>query len=53
LPSFTDNKIHSCKHIENVDPMCNLKNLVNGDPVEKEVKIILSNSFGMLGLIQF
>ena len=36
LPSFTDNKIHSCKHIENVDPKCNVKNLVNGEPVEKE-----------------
>jgi 3-oxoacyl-[acyl-carrier-protein] synthase II len=50
LPSFTDNKIHSCKHIENVDPRCNVKNLVNGEPVEKNVNYILSNSFGMLGI---
>lgn len=50
LPSFTDNKIHSCKIIENVDPRCSLKNLVNGNPVEKDVKYILSNSFGMLGI---
>jgi len=50
LPSFTDNKIHSCKHIENIDPKCALKNLVNGDPVEKEVNVILNNSFGMLGI---
>lgn len=50
LPSFTDNKIHSCKHIENVDPKCDMKNLVNGDPVGKEVNYILSNSFGMLGI---
>jgi 3-oxoacyl-[acyl-carrier-protein] synthase II len=50
LPSFTDNKIHSCKYIENVDPKCSLKNLVNGDPVEKKVNFILSNSFGMLGI---
>lgn len=50
LPSFTDNKIHSCKYIENVDPKCCLKNLVNGDPIEKRVNIILSNSFGMLGI---
>ncbi|MGP8154548.1 MAG: beta-ketoacyl-[acyl-carrier-protein] synthase family protein [Smithella sp.] len=50
LPSFTDNKIHSCKYIENVDPRCNVKNLVNGEPVEKEVNFILSNSFGMLGI---
>ena len=50
LPSFTDNKIHSCKYIEDVDPKCSLKNLVNGDPVEKDVNFILSNSFGMLGI---
>lgn len=50
LPSFTDNKIHSCKYIENVDPRCNMKNLVNGEPIEKEVNYILSNSFGMLGI---
>jgi len=50
LPSFADNKIHSCKYIENVDPKCALKNLVNGDPVEKEVNVILNNSFGMLGI---
>ena len=50
LPSFTDNKIHSCKVIENVDPKCSMKNLVNGDPVEKDVHYILSNSFGMLGI---
>lgn len=50
LPSFADNKIHSCKFIENVDPQCSLKNLVNGNPVEKDVKYILSNSFGMLGI---
>jgi len=50
LPSFTDHKIHSCKYIENVDPKCNVKNLVNGDPVKKDVNFILSNSFGMLGI---
>lgn len=50
LPSFTDNKIHSCKYIENVDPKCEMKNLVNGEHIEKEVNYILSNSFGMLGI---
>ncbi len=50
LPSFEDNKVHSCKTIENVDPKCNLKGLVNGDPVEKEVNTILNSSFGMLGI---
>jgi 3-oxoacyl-[acyl-carrier-protein] synthase II len=50
LSSFMDNKIHSCKYIENVDPKCEMKNLVNGEPVNKEVNYILSNSFGMLGI---
>jgi 3-oxoacyl-[acyl-carrier-protein] synthase II len=50
LPSFTDNKVHSCKHIEEIDPKCNLKGLVNGDPIEKEVNTILNSSFGMLGI---
>jgi len=50
IPSFEDNKIHSCKIIENVDPKCNLKNLVNGEPINKEVNIILNSSFGMLGI---
>jgi len=50
LPSFIDNKIHSCKHIESVDPKCEVRNLVNGNPEEKDVSFILSNSFGMLGI---
>lgn len=50
LPSFTDHNIHSCKYIENVDPKCSMRNLVNGDPIEKDVHYILSNSFGMLGI---
>jgi len=50
IPSFWDNKIHSIKYVEDVDPKCNLKNLVNGEAVEKDVNIILNNSFGMLGI---
>lgn len=50
LPSFEDHKIHSCKKIENIDPQCAMKNLVNGEPVDKEVNYILNNSFGMLGI---
>ncbi|OUR97180.1 beta-ketoacyl synthase [Halobacteriovorax marinus] len=50
LPSFTDGLIHPCKKIENIDPKCDLKNLVNGEKIEKEVNIILNNSFGMLGI---
>ncbi len=50
IPSFKDGYIHPCKKIENIDPKCDLKNLVNGEKVEKEVNYILNNSFGMLGI---
>ncbi len=50
LPSFEDGVIHPCKKIENLDPKCSLKNLVNGEPLKKEVNNILNNSFGMLGI---
>ena len=50
IPSFEDGMIHSCKKIENIDPKCTLKNLVNGDPVKKDVNLILNSSFGMLGI---
>ena len=50
LPSFTDGYIHPCKKIENLDPACALSNLVNGEKIAHDVKIILNNSFGMLGI---
>lgn len=50
IPSFRDGKIHPCKNIDEVDPKCDLKNLVKDKPVEKTVDTILNNSFGMLGI---
>lgn len=50
LPSFTDGYIHPCKKIENLDPDCAIPNLVNGEKIAHDVKIILNNSFGMLGI---
>ena len=50
IPSFTDGHIHPCKKIENLDPQCAIKNLVNGEKIAHDVKIILNNSFGMLGI---
>lgn len=50
IPSFNDGYIHPCKKIENLDPQCAIKNLVNGEKVSHDVKIILNNSFGMLGI---
>lgn len=50
IPSFTDGYIHPCKKIENLDPECAIANLVNGEKIAHDVKIILNNSFGMLGI---
>jgi 3-oxoacyl-[acyl-carrier-protein] synthase II len=50
LPSFTDGYIHPCKKIEKLDPECAVPNLVNGEKIAHDVKIILNNSFGMLGI---
>ena len=50
LPSFTDGYVHPCKKIENLDPLCAIPNLVNGEKIAHDVKIILNNSFGMLGI---
>ena len=50
LPSFEDNYVHACGKLENLDEKCALKNLVNGEKVQKKVRTILNNSFGMLGI---
>jgi 3-oxoacyl-[acyl-carrier-protein] synthase II len=50
LPSFEDNMVHGCRNIEELDPECEIKGLVLKGPVNKEVKTILNNSFGMLGI---
>lgn len=50
LPSFEDGMVHGCRNIEELDPECEMKGLVVKGPVHKEVKTILNNSFGMLGI---
>lgn len=50
IPSFTDGFIHPCKKIEKLDPLCQVNNLVNGEKITHDVKVILNNSFGMLGI---
>lgn len=50
IPSFTDGYIHPCKKIANLDPKCAVSRLVNGEKISHDVKIILNNSFGMLGI---
>lgn len=50
IPSFTDGLVHGCHGIKNLDPQCALKGLVVDKPLQKNVKTILNNSFGMLGI---
>jgi len=51
LPSFNDNIIHPTINVEDLDPECALPNLVINQPLKVDaVKVILNNSFGMLGI---
>ncbi|NOT77862.1 MAG: beta-ketoacyl-[acyl-carrier-protein] synthase family protein [Bacteriovoracaceae bacterium] len=50
IPSFDDGYVHPCKKIENLDPQCAMKNLVNGEKMLCDANVILNNSFGMLGI---
>ncbi len=51
IPSFDDSLIHPGINCENLDPECEISNLVlnKAKQVEK-VDVILNNSFGMLGI---
>jgi 3-oxoacyl-[acyl-carrier-protein] synthase II len=51
LPAFEDGLVHPTINLENLDPECELPNLIVGRPKEaKRVDAILNNSFGMLGI---
>jgi 3-oxoacyl-[acyl-carrier-protein] synthase II len=51
LPSFTDGLIHPTINLDNLDPACELPNLVSLRPATvPRVRAILNNSFGMLGI---
>jgi len=51
LPSFDDNLVHPTINIENLDPECELNNLViNTARDVGPVNLILNNSFGMVGI---
>lgn len=51
LDSFNDGVIHPTINIDNLDPACELKNLVINHPKKVDkVEYILNNSFGMLGI---
>ena len=51
IPSFEDGIIHPTINVDNLDPECDLPNLVLNKPVETSgVSTIFNNSFGMLGI---
>ncbi|MCC8180649.1 MAG: beta-ketoacyl-[acyl-carrier-protein] synthase family protein, partial [Planctomycetes bacterium] len=52
LPSWDDGLIHPAVNVDDLDPACSLPRLVYGQPVQadRQVKTILNNSFGMLGI---
>jgi 3-oxoacyl-[acyl-carrier-protein] synthase II len=51
IPSFTDGVVHPGMNLTDVDSDCELKNLVFNEPkFIGDVKYILNNSFGMLGI---
>jgi 3-oxoacyl-[acyl-carrier-protein] synthase II len=51
LPSFQDNIVHPTINVDDLDPECALPNLVINEPRKVDaVKVILNNSFGMLGI---
>ena len=51
LPSLDDGVCHATINLDNLDPDCRLKGLVENQPQEvNRVKYILNNSFGMLGI---
>ncbi len=51
LPSFDDGVCHATINVDELDPKCGLPGLVINQPQEgRRVRIILNNSFGMLGI---
>jgi 3-oxoacyl-[acyl-carrier-protein] synthase II len=51
LPSFEDKIVHPSINVDQLDPKCEMANLVLSRSIEaKRVDAILNNSFGMLGI---
>ncbi len=51
LPAFEDNLVHPTINCNDLDPECDLHNMVFDKPVQlKSVNTILNNSFGMVGI---
>jgi len=51
LPSFDDNICHPTINVDELDPECEIANLVLNTPKKIDrAEIILNNSFGMVGI---
>jgi 3-oxoacyl-[acyl-carrier-protein] synthase II len=51
IPAFEDGFVHATINIDDLDPKCDLPNLVVNEPLAiKQVDAVLNNSFGMLGI---
>ncbi|VAX15554.1 3-oxoacyl-[acyl-carrier-protein] synthase, KASII [hydrothermal vent metagenome] len=51
LPSFDDGYVHPTINLDNIDPKCDLPNIVLDKPRHLgQVDAIINNSFGMLGI---
>ena len=51
LPSFNDGVVHPTINVDNLDPKCEIANLVLNEPKEVgNIRYILNNSFGMVGI---
>jgi 3-oxoacyl-[acyl-carrier-protein] synthase II len=51
LPSFEDGWVHPTINVDDLDPTCEVRNLVIDEPVRKDrIENVLNLSFGMLGI---
>ena len=51
LPSFEDGIVHPTINVDDLDPDCEMDNLVLNEPRETgSIDVVLNNSFGMLGI---
>lgn len=51
LPAFNDDICHATINVDRLDPACELRGLVVNEPRQrKNIRYILNNSFGMLGI---
>ena len=51
LPSFEDGVVHPTINVDELDPKCAFPTLVLNNPLEgKDIRVILNNSFGMVGI---